>query len=627
MKHRGGAEKKIIPNFKEPKNSPFVSKNEKDLRQQKFHETHPKKFLEPPLYNKVPSKDNQIVDLQIYDTKKISKPTVEPSLYVPFTNTTTPYVPPQYSSLPYDGMPFFPGKYGLRNIPFVKQYNINIDGPTADHTRVNTIFEDMLPREHFGGTLDTISERFNLHNLIRSSLMKKGDGEDIDLDGAGDNSILKYIKFIHLNPFNSLEYTANPYKSLPNGFLVYSSCYPIRYASDGNYVKCAKNSVGILVKIYEMKDKNVDWRQSELWREVKYYEFVRDKIVKDNKCPNIAFIYGYFICKDCKFDFDKLSTITGKPNNTKNIPSKEALVALAEAPTQNLLQWGRDEWISKNGIQTKVSHGYHNSDVWKSVLFQIMVALYSLQYHKFAFSKFDVFNNIFIKDTQGKGNTNKHWRYKIDQLQYYVPNHGYVVLFDSTFADTDLGEHKIYGDIYGDDHELIKDKCFDMFKEAFNVNRYLNNAQNQGFITPPDDIIKLLTSITDDFMTDRHRNISYYIHKYMTFFLNNRIGTLLRGNEVNNIRKDEYDLKVGKLVVHEVRYKTYKFVIIKEFVDNKRKAIIITRDDETKYDNIEEKEVRVETLFNYSKYESINQDFKSDVNLSSSGLLETYFLN
>ncbi|NIO44190.1 MAG: hypothetical protein GTN36_01380, partial [Candidatus Aenigmarchaeota archaeon] len=621
----GGAGKKIIPKFKEPKYSPYVGIKEKEMRKQRYEE---QKFLkprvkevQPPLVQPPPAPgQNPLVDLQVYEPMPKKKRAPEPTLYMPYT-TTTPYFPPQYF-----GMPFQQGFLQTSRVPYVKEYNINIDGPTADATRVNTIYEDLLPRDHFQGTANTVGERVDLYKFIRASLLKSGDGEEVDLDGAGENSLLKYIKFIHLNPYNTNLQTVNPYKGLPKGLLIYSTCYPIRYAAAGNYVRCAKDSTGVLVKIYDMQDieyrvwkdhiskKEADTKLNDfdLWREINYYEFIREEIVKSKKCPNFTIFYGYYICPNCKIDFTAVNRIAGyyekiresmtqvkepppihyyyKKDKVEEVRSL-ALVALTEAPTHNLLQWGTQTYTAHGGVNRMVNTGFHKSEVWRSILFQLMIALYAMQMNKIAFGKFDVFENVFIRDTKTSGNSAKHWKYKIDGVDYYVPNYGYVVLVDSSYRDVPddytIGtggpkKRKVYASIFKDagiTDQFINDLCFDAFKNSFNSNNYKNRVTNSGFVSPPEDIMSLLNEIHNEAVSPTpEKKIGHYVHKYMRFYLNNRVGTYLKDSEVDNIRKDDsskfYD---GQIVVQEVGYDTYKFVVFKKL--DGTTATILTKED------------------------------------------------
>ncbi|GAH15162.1 unnamed protein product, partial [marine sediment metagenome] len=181
-----------------------------------------------------------LVDLQVYAPPRppLPKKPLDPQLFVP-SYTNNPFYPPQYQG------GFYPGNilYKPNELPIVKNYTINVAGPTDDHMKVNAIYEDILPSKEFVNTSNTIGERINIYNFVRSVFIKQGDGEDINIDGNGDNSLMSYLKFMDLNPYSTSNFTENPYKSLPDDMLIYRSCYPIRYDRYTNSVQCAKNSV------------------------------------------------------------------------------------------------------------------------------------------------------------------------------------------------------------------------------------------------------------------------------------------------------------------------------------------------------------------------------------------------
>jgi hypothetical protein len=772
-----------------------------------------------PPYQPYPSHKGQkpLVDfgLQVYEPSKPKpKRTVDPSLYVPF-GTTTPFYPPQYlmGDNAQQGMndPRFQyqqGTWAPNQVPIIKNYNINVSGPTGNHGKINAIYEDILPSKEFLNTPTTLGERRNIYNFVRSIFIKQGDGEDIDLDESGSNSLLRYLKFMELNPYNANQISDNPYKGLPDGMLIYKSCYPIRYNKHDNNVECAKNSIGMNIRIYKMsvgeysvrQHKQSNYYDFDMWREIAYYEYIREHIMKPNICPNFVMLFGYFINENCNIDFAKLSEITGKytepkpefivggdthqgygpidiangqgsikygqptsnfkplikpnarvfrphpkvnviqanpvnlsgppgtriwsggndatkaaikdgpgqiggyvnappfmahsqnlmgpdtmdfnpmtaeigysPHNAVDVDGVElhrnpdaysgrALVALTEAPTQSLYSWASKTYKKEGNIKRMVSTGYHKSDVWLSILFQIMAALYTLQIHNITFNDFKISDNVYIKDISDHDNVTRYWKYKIDGIDYYIPNYGYMALIDSNYKDVDKAnftiskaagqksqkneKYKIYGDLFiqdgggcKEDNTLINDMCFKAFKECFSINSFSNAFTAVGGVKPPDEALEIIKKvenrITQTGGGDTPSNkIGDYIHSCMGRFLNNRTGTYLKETEVANIRKDDHtELKAGRLVVHEIQHETFKFVTFKELKkEDKQLAIIFTKKDVGAQDvasnDIIESEVRLETLFNYSNYESIAQNYKpNESKLNDEELLETYVIN
>ena len=317
--------------YVEPKNSPFVSNEQKAINADRYNENvqyadDKKKYLDTFMGSR---EKKPLVDLQVYepDRPPQKKPQVEPALYAPI-GVPYPYTtPPQFYGhhpYPYQYVPNY-------NIPLLKNYNINITGPSVDHGRVSTIFEDILPKAQFSNTQSTLGERLNILHFIRSIFIKQHDGEDIDINGKSNNSLLSYLKFMELNPYNTNHFNNNPYEGLPNDMLIYRSCYPIRYDKNTGLVQCAKNSIGVNIRIYRLtneeydirKKQNVEYFDCDVWREVLYYEYIREKIIKPYVCPHFNTMYCYYICENSDIDFDKVLKIKGKKRIMPEIPRQE----------------------------------------------------------------------------------------------------------------------------------------------------------------------------------------------------------------------------------------------------------------------------------------------------------------
>jgi len=318
----------VIPLYKEPKNSPFVTNEQKNViqsskkrYQNNFQDgnqnsnQYGNQMANPPMMQSNPrGAQNPLVDLQVYEPAKkpFVKREVDPALFMPMYNANPLMMPPQYGNQY--------GPYMIPNqLPIVKNYSINVAGPTVDHGKVNFIFEDVLPKTDLSDTSNTLGERVNMLQFVRSIFIKHYDGEDIDITGKGDNSLLSYLKFMELNPYNTNHISNNPYKGLPKDMLIYNSCYPIKWDKFSNSVQCANNSVGMNIRIYRLTNmeyriktiENAQYYNYDVWREVAYYEYVRENIIKTNTCPNFVILYGYYICEKCNVDFDKILKIKG----------------------------------------------------------------------------------------------------------------------------------------------------------------------------------------------------------------------------------------------------------------------------------------------------------------------------
>merc|ERR1711998_120691 len=139
----------------------------------------------------------------------------------------------------------------------------------------------------------TLSERLIIYDYVRSVLIRTGDGEDIELNDRIQNTtnrknLLSYLKLLDLNPYHNNKLTPNPYKSLPDNMIMYRSCYPVRFDSEKKKVSCSKYSIGLNLRIYNMsvaeynikKIKELKYSEFNLWREVTFYEFIKEEVLK-----------------------------------------------------------------------------------------------------------------------------------------------------------------------------------------------------------------------------------------------------------------------------------------------------------------------------------------------------------
>ncbi len=341
---------------------------------------------------------------------------------------------------------FYPPQYGApyqtqyERPPIIQHYSIHAGGPTDDHARVGMIYEDILPQFSPSGRIATLNERLSLYNYLRSTMFSNGDGKDVSLDGSGKNSVLEHLKFMDLNPYNTYKFSLNPYKGLPNGFLIYRSCYPIRLEGGPNVVQCAKNSIGMNIRIYKLLNKAYEAFKSrsnlgqfDQFREIIFYEYIRENILKKLVCPNFINLFGYNVSEKSRIDFDKIekakgvSTLTpdmksdlirfdemikkpevfgdylkkmgvpyglasGVPAGTGPLAPKPSdlltnpeayagrtLIAMTEAPMYTIFGFASKTYENTGNVRKMINSGFHNDNVWISIIVQIMVILDVLQ--------------------------------------------------------------------------------------------------------------------------------------------------------------------------------------------------------------------------------------------------------
>lgn len=666
-----------------------------------------------------------------------TRPPIVPPM-IPMQNPFYPYPNPYY---PYSQAPYQP--YVMKN------YNISMSNPSGNHANMSALYEDILPGKNFYQTSNTLEERFEMFRFIRNVLIKTGDGEDISLDAAAKDSLLHRIKLIDVNPYASSPFYNNPYKDLPYGFLLYNSCYPIRYDNATGRISCSKNSVGMNVRIYRLslEEYNVNRLQNkffvdyDVWREIAYYEFIREDILKKKLCPNFVLMYSWYMDEHCEIDFDKLESLTnnrkvqkttdttkkpdfldylnqlnqkdtiiplvlpsqegGQPptmtTNNQTNPysqirmigeisdnvtintlrdqgvgvdvdfsqySKKAVVSLTEAPNTNFYGWASQIYEADGIRRIMVSTGFYADNIWMSVLFQLMVALYTMQIKKIFIRNFSLEDNVYIKDLYTTGQMNGYWLYKIDNIEYYIPNYGYLVLIDSKFKDVETPvlikdtnkkrrSFKIEGTVFKTSEtangggEIFKDdyyhkQCFEIFRKCFNSSKFEAKEKNKGFVKPSDKVMELINKISLDTGTDHtdpkdlinskvnKSTIGYYIHKYMRKFLNNRVGTLIQTDELDDMRSNrDMNFRKGEMIQYEMSSDSRKWgVYIGPNLDpNKQNTSLIYTKENPSSDEIISYVMPTPSLRRYSDYKSVKQNYKIDASkLAIDNKLETYVL-
>lgn len=241
---------------------------------------------------------------------------IYPSPYVPVPN---PYYPIATNA----GVPF---QFQPNNVPIIKKYNISLGNGNGDITKLASLYEDILPNEGNvqNNTFNTLKERMIIHHYIRSIFIKTGDGEELLINGGVNNSgseitnLLSHVKLLEINPYHFNRLTDNPYKTLPANFVMYRSCYPIKLGQF-NVVECSKSSIGMNVRIYLLSKYDTDINvagssvisrhKSDIWRELDYYQFVREEIIKPNISPNFITLHSYYMTKNTGINFKKFETI------------------------------------------------------------------------------------------------------------------------------------------------------------------------------------------------------------------------------------------------------------------------------------------------------------------------------
>jgi hypothetical protein len=594
----------------------------------------------PPVGNDVP-----LLDFKLFQPKPMGKPAPQPAY-------------PYMYGYPHTTMGMAPIPAKLPGIPIINEYKINV-GPTDVSAAL--IFEGELPVIESSGI--TINDRLGMYNYLKSILFSRGSGEDIDITKYGESSLLSHLKIIEINPYNYNKISKNPYRGLPDGFLIYRSCYPIRYNRSSVSTQCAKNSTGANIRMYKMLEGsylatkyNPQTRYADYdeLREIGYYEFIRETILKLYKSPNFTLMYGYYITEKANIDYDSINRIKygtcmtaqkPKPAQFQRGPTTfpfihpmlrkyqpidpnsytgKSLIMLTEAPTYNIIKWASILYEDNGNVKRAISTGYHSDRVWYSILFQIMAALYTLQISDICINNMSLEKNVYIKDLSSHGNVTNFWKYRINGVEYYIPNYGYLVLIDSHFKNIDsmpsVPYHTLQGKIFMDQVVDTRGIMLDQLKNIINPNNFSQEFINSGGCSVSDKIKELLNSIYLD-LNIPNANIyliDFYILKHMTMFLHNRIGGYLKEGEIIYIRRMEMkEFRKGEIVVYEIFSGTYKFALFIELRVGGNCTILSSEQGK-----IILQEVNINSLLKYADI-PIEQDFKAN-EMNFSEIYEVY---
>ena len=550
---------------------------------------------------------------------------------------STPYYPPQISTHIQKMMQDYA-------TPFIyKDYNINIGGPNANHGLAQMLYEDLLPSPEVYTSYKTMGERNALFDYIRGSFIKVEEGELVDFSG-GKRSLNSRLKLLNLAPYNTNKYDNNPYKALPYGMLLYNSCYPITYSKNG-CVECNKNNVSINVRIYDLSldeyayidnnayndiknitKKNMTeefriniFKKSNTLREKKYYEFIRNEINKDKICPNFVESYCYFLCIDANFDYSKTGLGLNREIKTK---ANKSLIILTESPNNNIYDWASNHSIMEKNIEKQVSTGYKTPEMWNDVLFQMVISFYMMYSKKFTFVDMKIQNNFYIKDINLVTETINFFKYVIDDIEYYIPNHGYLLMVDSD-------NHDIAGktDTIKIIAEFLQDKEQDIYDNIYkNMLNCINHSSftNTSIVQPNGTILTIINKLNDIILKSKKREniLKEIIPQIFCNYMHNRIGETLYYNEMNYISKIKKKLKKGELFCIKLKNEDGKYKI----------CLCISNDSSGIYyiDNIKLFN-KQQLLTNDYEHLTSNFDIKQNKNinepyLSNDNLIETYYI-
>ena len=501
---------------------------------------------------------------------------------------STPYVPSQFQN--YMNQQF--DKYAH---PFIyKDYNINLNGLNTNHIMAQRVFEDILPPDDIYSSFKSLRERNVLCDYIRSTFITNDDGEHKDFSG-GKESLNSRLNLIELTPFMPHNLTNNKYKNRPKNMLMYSSCYPIKYNEKTKRCDCADKHTIMNVRVYNLTNEEYTYfnpnnllsngtsstssssssgtptasslpidKSSNIIRELKYFQFMRQKINKDKYCPNFICSYCYFISKDCNVNFNNEQITNNKyDSNGCLIQQKKktqmCLIILTEGPDFNIYTWASNRAQMDRNLVKQVGCGYKTNEMWDNVLFQIIIVFYTMWQKKFTYKDMKLNNNFYIKSFATSTANPKYFKYVVEQVEYYIQNTGYLLLCNTDNHDITEGENvcKILSNTeFNDDVNNIENIIMENSKRCLAIDSF----KAQDLVSPSQEILDKIVKINNLLNNSSVSNLGSNIFETILLtnfnnFINDRIGTHLKGqgqsqvDETRFIIQDNFTPKKGDLCV------------------------------------------------------------------------------
>ena len=316
-----------------------------------------------------------------------------------------------------------------------------------------------------------------------------------------------------------------------------------------------------------------------------------------------------------------------------SIDSGKSLIALTEAPTFKFFTWCSPQYVGQGSIRRMIATGHHDEKVWRSILFQLVYTFAVLQKHGIYFKNLSLENNFYIKDIFTNIENKGHWIYTVNNIDFYIPNYGHVLVFNSSYDDLKPDEiadvnqnnkkdnYKVYiTEMFNEGNRDLSKDVYIQFQNIFTRNTF-TEGQRKGASQITAKILDLIQKINNDETT---KNISELLIKFFPEFTNNKVGTLLMESEqkkINLLVPPKF--KEGKLCVVRERFNEYKWALyLKPDNDQQQiKKIILTKNEEGQYI---EKSVFNHSIINYPESELVEPLSYKNLKLDNSNLIEEY---
>lgn len=655
------------PNAKNIPNDPSITNDKRNVFARRKEEERP------------PREPKVLAEQKIYDFKPEREKPVYHQPFVPIGKSITHPIQ--------SGM-ILPYSSTLNKVPVQKIYNISIGDPSVDTNILHSVYEDMVPGDRYPLNNLTVENRKQIRNFIRSLMIKERDGEIMNISAGKDGD--SFRSYFRIGQFNPYSISQNPYDDLAKGFTMYSSAYPLRLDDKTFNFSIGRGGLNFNVRTYSLNylDFNFDKISSDITendlnviRELKFYQLVNN-IIKNKESPNFANMILYKIDNKTQIKYDKLMELKSKKipagmmkaiysttDKIKNLTEKikkteeiltlygmnkedinlekettQSLIILTEGPHQNIIKWASPIYHQNGAKRIMQATGHHSKEVWFNVIFQILYGYLVMDKYNVYFREMSLERSVFICDIYYDVGNTGYWKYIVDNVEYYIPNRGFIVMLDSCFSDlydvysiknlldldfekldktenfkilsNKLFENNNEGNNENDIKKLIKQGLIDML-DPMNLKRIVTHLR---IIKPEEEVFELLGNIVNTLKQD-DKSIKDAIFENMGMFLHNRVGSQLTVGERDKLSVvPNRNFKQGTLVVYEERFDEYRWAIYYKKSETLNKHWIMIKDG----DEYKKKEVFLSTIRSYSDNLKIQDSV--DFNSSYENLLEEYKL-
>lgn len=397
---------------------------------------------------------------------------------------------------------------GQQNAPitYVKRNQVFIGNPHENRgVLVDEINQDINPlRGNPAEYIKVLRNREDFKNLILNAF--KGRNNTGCIKTGCDHHILNKIWF---EPGTHKQVEFNVATNLfisDRKFSIYRTCYPIKPTTSGQ-ITCEKGSHKCHIRHYQLSQDPEHEVTKRSFKQDEYYKKVANNILKPGRCPNHVMHFETFVCDKC-----------------------DTLTLLTEGTTYNILEWCRSSTIQADkGYQRQTTNGTRTELEWAVMLFQLYFGLLSLYQQNIYIEGFD-YRNIYMTSTKN----NKYWLYKFDNVDYYVPNTGFVLQIDACCeisTDTVQTIHLEHSNAV-----VFQKQMKTVFKDLLDIIRNHNE-----FADPSPNVIDNIFRKIQDTDESFSSTLIKYVGKH---FLHNRLGKKLNQQEVAST-----DMKMGEQLV------------------------------------------------------------------------------